>query len=93
MVTIHNFYFFPSSVTVHVGDVVKWTWNTPGYSHSTTSGSCPGGVCTPDGHWDSMIKPDQSTYSHTFTLSDMGTRPYYCRVHLAGMQGTVIVNP
>jgi plastocyanin len=93
MVTIHNFNFSPSSVTVHVGDIVKWTWNTPGYSHSTTSGGCPGGTCTPDGHWDSGIQPNGSTYMHTFTSGDMGSRAYYCRVHLAGMQGTVIVMP
>lgn len=93
MVTIHNFYFSPSTVTVHVGDVVQWNWSTPGYMHSTTSGSCPGGSCSPDGHWDSGIQTNGSTYMHTFTLSDMGTRPYYCRVHLAGMQGTVIVMP
>ena len=41
--------FLPSSVTIHPGDQVKWTWDSGG--HSTTSGS-PG---SPDGIWDSGI--------------------------------------
>ena len=39
--------FSPSSVTIHPGDQVRWTWGSSG--HSTTSGS-PG---QPNGIWDS----------------------------------------
>ena len=41
--------FSPSSVTIHTGDQVRWTWSSSG--HSTTSGS-PG---LPNGIWDSGI--------------------------------------
>ena len=44
-----NLVFDPASVTIQVGDQVKWTWDSGG--HSTTSGS-PG---SPDGIWDSGI--------------------------------------
>ena len=44
-----NLVFSPSSVTIHTGDQVRWTWSSSG--HSTTSGS-PG---LPNGIWDSGI--------------------------------------
>ena len=48
--------FSPSSVTIHPGDQVKWTWDSCG--HSTTSGS-PG---SPDGMWDSGIHNAEAFY-------------------------------
>jgi len=44
-----NLVFSPSSVTIHPGDQVRWTWSSS--RHSTTSGS-PG---LPNGIWDSGI--------------------------------------
>jgi plastocyanin len=89
VVSIQDFSFTPAMVTVRVGDTVQWNW--AGGTHSTTSGACPS--CNPDGHWDSGVKSTGSTFSHTFTSSDLGTRPYYCTVHLTLMTGTVQVNP
>jgi plastocyanin len=80
--------FSPSSVTIHPGDTVRWTWGSS--AHSSTSG-VPG---APDGIWDSGILNDGATYSHTFNST--GTFPYYCIVHggCCGMVGTVtVVNP
>ncbi|MCI4348492.1 MAG: hypothetical protein L3J97_07750 [Thermoplasmata archaeon] len=90
MVTGGNLFFSPQAVTVHVGGTVQWNWNSGGVSHSTTSGPCPS--CNPDGRWDSGVR-SMGSFSHTFTSSDLGTRPYYCRVHLAMMTGIVQVNP
>ena len=81
--------FTPSTITITAGQTVNWVWM--GSPHSTTSGSCPGGICSPDGNWDSMINSPPHTFSHTFPAA--GTFTYYCRVHLSLMQGTVIVNP
>jgi plastocyanin len=81
--------FSPSTITINAGETVNWVWMSG--PHSTTSGSCPGGVCAPDGIWDSMIHSPPQTFSHTFPAA--GTFTYYCRVHLASMQGTVVVNP
>jgi plastocyanin len=81
--------FSPSTITITAGQTVNWVWRSS--PHSTTSGSCPGGVCAPDGIWDSGIHSPPQTFSHMFPAA--GTFTYYCRVHLSTMQGTVIVNP
>src|SRR6478672_3276540 len=80
-----NLVFSPSSVTIHPGDQVKWTWGSDG--HSTTSGS-PG---QPNGIWDSGIHNQGATFTHTFNSA--GTFPYYCVPHggCCMMVGTVMV--
>ena len=80
-----NLVFSPSSVTIHPGDQVKWTWGSSG--HSTTSGS-PG---LPNGIWDSGIHNQGATFTRTFNSA--GTFPYYCTPHggCCNMVGTVMV--
>ena len=80
-----NLVFSPSSVTIHPGDQVRWTWGSSG--HSTTSGS-PG---QPNGIWDSGIRNQGATFTHTFNSA--GTFPFYCIPHggCCGMVGTVTV--
>ena len=77
--------FSPSSVTIHPGDQVRWTWGSSG--HSTTSGS-PG---QPNGIWDSGIHNQGATFTRTFNSA--GTFPYYCIPHggCCNMVGTVMV--
>ena len=77
--------FSPSSVTIHPGDQVRWTFSSSG--HSTTSGS-PG---QPNGIWDSGIRNQGATFTQTFNSA--GTFPYYCTPHggCCGMVGTVVV--
>jgi plastocyanin/uncharacterized protein YggT (Ycf19 family) len=77
--------FSPSSVTIHPGDQVRWTWGSSG--HSTTSGS-PG---MPNGIWDSGILNQGASFTRTFNST--GTFPYYCTPHggCCGMVGTVTV--
>src|SRR6266516_7975602 len=75
------FVFGPSSVTIHPGDQVMWTWASNG--HSTTSGR-PG---MPNGIWDSGIRNQGATFTHAFNSA--GTFPYYCTQH--GEVGQVIV--
>jgi plastocyanin len=87
-VSISSFVFTPPTLTIPAGDSVKWTWS--GGTHSTTSGACPGGVCTDDGNWDSGIK-SSGTFIHNFPTA--GTFPYHCNVHHAMMQGTITVTP
>src|SRR5438552_18850761 len=86
MVGNGGFFFSPSSVTIHLGDTVQWTWSSSG--HSSTSGS-PG---SPNGLWDSGILNQGATFSHTFNSA--GSFSYYCNPHGAccGMVGTVIVS-
>jgi plastocyanin len=78
-----GFFFNPSSVTIHAGDSVLWTWSSTG--HSSTSGS-PG---MPTGLWESGIRNQGDTFMHTFNTA--GSFPYYCTPHGAccGMVGMV----
>jgi len=78
-------FFSPSSVTIHPGDTVRWTFSSGG--HSTTSGS-PG---MPNNLWDSGIRSQGAVFNHTFPSA--GTFPYYCIPHggCCGMTGTVTV--
>lgn len=84
--------FAPATQTVLVSDTVHWLWNDT-FQHSTTSGSCPGGVCgPPDGNWDSGLPVfgPGVTFDHVFTQT--GTYTYYCKVHGGfGMTGTIEV--
>jgi plastocyanin len=87
-VSITNFAFSPPTLSIPAGDSIRWTW--AGGTHSTTSGACPGGVCTDDGIWDSGIK-SSGTFIQNFTTA--GNFPYHCNVHHAMMQGTITVTP
>lgn len=90
MVVMRNIAFNPSTVTIRVGQTVVWR-NDDAAPHTTTSGTCPGGVCTPMAGWDSgTLNPGQS-FAHQFNTP--GTFSYYCRIHGAMMQGTVMVMP
>jgi plastocyanin len=87
--------FSPSSLSIHVGDTVEWTWSSSG--HNVVSGT----DCTAD---DQFCSPADSTcaqaplssqgtsYAHTFTAE--GTYPYFCSQHCgSGMVGTITVEP
>jgi len=74
-----------STTTIHAGETVQWVWASG--AHSTTSGACPLG-CVADGLWDSGVLASGS-FQHTFPAA--GTFQYFCLVHGAMMQGTVIV--
>ena len=75
-----------STTTIRAGNTVHWIWVSG--VHSTTSGSCTGGPCQPDGLWDSGSGTGM-TFDRTFLQP--GTFPYYCTVHGSMMQGTVVV--
>jgi plastocyanin len=85
--------FNPSSVMIHVGDTVMWTWDFGG--HTVTSGSsctADNGFCSPNNASCSTgsTSGTQATYSHTFASA--GTFPYFCVPHCGGgMTGSVVV--
>jgi plastocyanin/LysM repeat protein len=88
MVNIQNFAFNPGTITVRIGQQVVWV-NNDSAPHTTTSGSCSGNNCTPAPGWDSgTLNPGQS---FAFTFTTAGTFTYFCRIHGASMQGTVVV--
>lgn len=76
--TIQNFRL--QNLTVKVGTAVTWT-NRDSLPHTTTSSATPP-------LWDSGILQADASFSHTF--NQVGTFPYFCRVHPT-MTGTVTV--
>lgn len=99
-VTVKDFSFSPASITIKVGESIRWT----------NSGPSIHDVVGDDGSWDSQhLAPPGSTtdayggqtstpgasFSHTFTQA--GTYTYHCSLHppsspaYANFTGTVIV--
>jgi len=73
--------FSPSTVSIHVGDTVKWVWMSGPHTTTRTQGAET---------WDSGIASAPNTFEHTFTQA--GTFPYVCTIHQAlGMTGAVVV--
>jgi LPXTG-motif cell wall-anchored protein len=77
-VTIKDFSFEPSSITVNVGETVTWT-NVGPTEHSATAD---------DGSFDTGVYPKGESRSHTFQSA--GTFAYHCTPH-PFMKGTVRV--
>lgn len=77
-VTITNFSFSPSSLTVKAGTTVTWT-NQDSASHTVTGDTTGPASGTLD---------KGATYSYTF--STPGTYPYHCAFH-PNMRGTITV--
>jgi plastocyanin len=77
-VTISDFKFSPTGVTVNVGDTVTWSNSGP-TGHSATAN---------DGSFDTGILQKGGSGSHTFTQA--GTFSYFCKPH-PFMKGTITV--
>ena len=85
-VTIKNFTFEPSTLTVKAGTTVTWT-NQDSTSHQVASNPHPAHTDLPG--LDSGTLSQGQTYSFTFTTK--GTFGYHCHLH-PSMQGTIVVN-
>ena len=83
-VSAADYSFQPASRSIHVGDVVRWTF--AGDPHTVTSGA-PG---APDTVFDSGIKTPGSTFQVTFQT--VGTFHYFCQIHPEQMTGTIVVS-
>jgi len=88
--------FVPETVTIAVGDTVKWT-NPAFVTHTVTfdpsMAAIPADVALPPGvsPFDSGNIDEDQSFNHTFTVK--GSYKYVCKYHEAmGMVGTVIVN-
>ncbi len=83
-VTVANFHFTPTALTVTVGDTISWEWVSG--SHTTTSLVIPTGAVP----WDSDIKSSHPNYLYRVTVA--GNYSYECTPHGSmGMTGTVTV--
>ncbi len=79
-VTISNFTFDPTVVTIKAGQSVVWT-NQNSVAHT---------VVADDNSWKSPNIAQGSTFSQTFTTA--GTFAYHCSIH-PNMKATVVVTP
>ncbi len=85
--------FHPDTLTISVGDTVRWTW--VGSGHSVTSGdpcTVNGQFCSPDDMNCGLgiLSNAGTVYEHTFAQT--GTYSYFCFAHCAfGMAGVVNV--
>lgn len=76
--------FAPDSVTIPVGNSIRWIKDTGG-QHTTTS--VIGGV--PDGLWDSPLNNQNPTFERQFT--SVGSFSYYCDNHPGTETGSITV--
>jgi plastocyanin len=77
-VTIKDFAFEPTSITIAPGSTVTWT-NQDTVGHTATAD---------DGAFDSRTMGSGATFSETF--SSPGTYQYHCTIHPA-MKATIVV--
>jgi len=77
-VSVANFTFSPTSLTINVGDSVKWT-NSDAATHTVTADA---------GGFSSTLGPSGGTF--TFQFTSAGTFAYHCAIH-PSMTGSVIV--
>lgn len=89
------FRFDPETITVHVGDTVRWSWASSGHNVvSGPGGSADGKFCSPNNQncGNAPLAGSGTTYEHTF--NDAGTFAYFCSSHWSlGMMGMVVVQP
>jgi plastocyanin len=89
-VTIQNFQFNPTTVTIAQGDIVTWHYAGPDTNHSVTSdpGQADSWDSDPEHPPSAADHVPGSTFARTFSLP--GSFTYFCKVH-PSMRGTVKV--
>lgn len=85
-VSVRDFAFDPSNVTVNPGDTVRWVWESG--IHTVTSGT----PCTHDGlYFDEDVTSGNPVVE--FVIPEgVGSIPYFCRPHCGvGMTGVITI--
>ena len=73
--------FIPTSLTVNVGDVIRWEWSDG--NHTTTSKTIPAGAAT----WNIQLNASHPVFEYNVTM--VGTYNYVCAFHESmGMVGS-----
>lgn len=86
-VSVANYSFTPSQLTINVGDKVKW--NNNGGTHNVN-----GTKTTFPSNPESFGNTVGSGWTYEFVFNTAGTYDYHCDPHAAfGMTGKIIVNP
>jgi plastocyanin len=89
-VTIQNFQFNPTAVTIAPGETVTWHYAGPDTNHSVTAdaGQAESWDSDPARPPTAADHPPTTTFQHKFDTP--GTFTYFCKVH-GSMQGKVTV--
>jgi plastocyanin len=80
VVSVSSFMFSPNTLSVSVGDTVKWQWVDG--THTTTSLTIPAGASS----WDSPMTNANQTFSYRVAIA--GTYNYQCTPHAGIMTGS-----
>jgi plastocyanin len=75
-VTVNNNFFSPDSLTIQVGDTVRFINNTGTFHNVTAAGF--------------QNQPSAASFTHQVTFNSPGTFPYSCTLH-ANMDGLITV--
>lgn len=74
-ITVQNTVFTPSSVTVNLGDTIKWVWING--VHTTTSTTIPAGAAS----WNHDMNSTAGNTEFIYVPTVLGTYNYWCLVH------------
>jgi plastocyanin len=81
-VGVRSDFFDPAKLTIHVGDKVKWVWETSGFDlHDVSVDSGP----------TKFSSPSQAGGTFVKTFKKAGTYKLYCSQHEADMTMTLVV--
>jgi plastocyanin len=89
-VTVNDFYFSPTAVTIKKGRSVKWTWSSYNtYPHDVHLKKGPAGLKNKSRFSTTTTAVTDAHFQRTFEVS--GTYKFICTVHPSEMKMTVTV--
>jgi plastocyanin len=89
-VSINDFYFGPSSVTIKKGGTVKWTWSSLNtYPHDVHLKSGPKGLKQKASYSTKTTAVTEAKFQKSFPTP--GTYKFICTIHPTEMKLTVVV--
>ena len=90
VVTVNDFYFGPSSVTIKKGATVKWIWSSANtYPHDVHLKKGPKGLKNKGSYSTKTTAVTEAEFKKTFTTP--GTYKFICTIHPTEMHLTVTV--
>src|SRR5215218_2479857 len=89
-VTVNDFYFAPTAVTIKKGRAVKWTWSSYNtYPHDVHLKKGPAGLKNKSRFSTTTTAVTEARFQRTFEVP--GTYKFICTVHPSEMRMTVTV--
>lgn len=89
-VTVNDFYFGPTAVTIRKGGSVKWVWSsTNSYPHDVHLKKGPKGLKNRSYYSTKTTAVIDATFKRTFATA--GTYRFICTIHPTEMHLTVVV--